>query len=88
MVAGYVAGALNRGSENFKRLVISSVVATLVGSNFAYVAFALTYPYTTVTGSAFLSVFISTLIYVAVGIGIAALAKIILKQKKPTTYTP
>ena len=85
MVAGYVAGALSKGSENFKRLVISSVVATVVGANFSFIVYALVHPYATIM-IAFISVFISTLIYVALGVGLAAAAKLIswFQPKKQT----
>jgi hypothetical protein len=32
MLVGYIGGALNKGSENFKRMLIAGALATLVGS--------------------------------------------------------
>ena len=41
MLIGYMAGALNKGSEDFKRMVISGVIATSVGGLMLFGVFQL-----------------------------------------------
>ena len=49
MLIGYMAGALNKGSENFRRMVISGVIATSIGGVMLFGIFQLS-PANVVTG--------------------------------------
>lgn len=73
MLIGYMAGALNKRSDNFKRLVISAVIATTIGAIMMFGIFQLSTA-NVVTGiDGFL---LTVLPRIATGVIIAVLAKV------------
>ncbi len=75
MLIGYMAGALNQRSEDFKRLLISSVVATTVGGLLLFGVFHLS-SMNVVTGvDGFL---LTVLTRIATGVIIAIIAKVFM----------
>jgi len=73
MLIGYMAGALNKGSEDFKRMVISGVLATAVGGVMQFGIFQLS-PANVVTGvDGFL---LNVLPRIACGVIIPVIAKV------------
>jgi hypothetical protein len=75
MLIGYMAGALNKRSENFRRMLISSLVATTIGGFFLFWTFQLS-PMNVVTGIDGLLITVATRI--ACGFLTAVVAKIFI----------
>jgi len=75
MLIGYMAGALNKRSENFRRMVIAGVVATTVGGVFLFGMFQLS-PSNVVTGVVGFS--ITVLTRIACGAIIPVIAKVFM----------
>lgn len=75
MLIGYVAGALNQRSDNFRRMVISGVVATTVGGLFLFGVFHLS-PMNVVTG--FDGFLLTVLTRIACGVIIPVIAKVFM----------
>jgi hypothetical protein len=75
MLIGYMAGALNKRSENFLRMVVAGVISTTVGGLFLFGMFQLS-PSNVVTGlDGFL---ITVLTRTASGVIIAVIAKVFM----------
>ncbi|MCW4006096.1 MAG: hypothetical protein NWF04_05825 [Candidatus Bathyarchaeota archaeon] len=75
MLIGYMAGALNQKSQDFKRLLISSIVATSIGGLFLFGIFHMS-PLNVVTGlDGFL---LTVLTRIATGVIIAVIAKVFI----------
>ena len=75
MLIGYMAGALNKRSENFLRMVISGVVATTIGGLFLFGIFQLS-PSNVITGvDGFL---LTVLSRTACGVIIPVIAKVFM----------
>ena len=75
MLIGYMAGALNKGSDKFKRMLIVGVIATTVGGVFLFGMFQLS-PSNVVTGVVGFS--ITVLTRIAAGVIIAVIAKVFM----------
>jgi len=75
MLIGYMAGALNKHSENFRRMVIAGVVSTTVGGVFLFGMFQLS-PSNVVTG--FDGFLITVLTRTAAGVIIPIIAKVFM----------
>ncbi len=74
MLIGYMAGALNKGSENFRRMLIAAVISTTVGGFFLLGMFQLS-P-SNVVPFELTSIAITVLTRVAAGVIIAVIAKV------------
>jgi hypothetical protein len=75
MLIGYMAGALNKRSENFRRMIIAGVVSTTVGGVFLFGMFQLS-PSNVMTGvNGFL---LTVLIRIAAAVIIAVIAKVFM----------
>ena len=75
MLIGYMAGALNKRSEDFRRMVISGVTATAIGGVMLFGIFQLS-PANVVTGlDGFL---LNVLPRIALGVLIPVFAKVLL----------
>jgi hypothetical protein len=73
MLMGYMAGALNRRSENFRRMLISAIVASTIGGILLFSVFQLSSA-NVVTG---LDGFLLTVLpRIACGALVAAIAKV------------
>jgi hypothetical protein len=75
MLIGYMAGALNKRSENFRRMVIAGVVATTVGGVFLFGMFQLSPSNVMVGMDAFL---LTVLSRTAAGVIIPIIAKVFM----------
>jgi hypothetical protein len=75
MLIGYMAGSLNRNSDNFRRMLIVGVVATLVGGVFLFGMFQLS-PSNVVTGEVGFA--LTVLPRIAVGAIIPIIAKVFM----------
>lgn len=75
MLIGYMAGALNKRSENFRRMVISSVTAATIGGVFLFGMFQLSSSNVMVGLDAFL---LTVLTRTATGVIIAIIAKVFM----------
>ena len=75
MLIGYMAGALNKRSENFLRMVIVGVISTTVGGLLLFGMFQLS-PSNVVTGVVGFS--ITVLTRIAAGVIIAVIAKVFM----------
>lgn len=75
MLIGYMAGALNKRSENFRRMVISAVVATTVGGVFLFGMFQLSSSNVMIGMDAFL---LTVLTRIASGVIVAIIAKVFM----------
>ena len=88
MLIGYMSGALNKGSENFRRMIIAGVVSTTVSGVFLFGMFHLS-SLNVITGlDGFL---ITVLTRTATGIVIPIIAKVfmwygITRGREPTSY--
>ena len=76
MLIGYMAGALNKGSENFRRMLIAAVISTTVGGFFLLGMFQLS-P-SNVVPFELTSIAITVLTRVAAGVIIAIIAKVFM----------
>ena len=75
MLIGYMAGALNKRSENFRRMVIAGLVSTIVGGVFLFGMFQLS-PSNVITGvDGFL---LTVLTRIAAGVIIPVIAKVFM----------
>jgi hypothetical protein len=75
MLIGYMAGALNKGSENFKRMLISAVIATTIGGVFLFGMFQLSASNVMIGMDA---VLLTVLTRMATGVIIAVIAKVFM----------
>ena len=75
MLIGYMAGALNKRSENFRRMVIAGVIASTVGGVFLFGMFQLSSSNVMVGVDAFL---LTVLTRTATGVIIAIIAKVFM----------
>jgi hypothetical protein len=75
MLIGYMAGALNKRSENFRRMVIAGVVSTTVGGVFLFGMFQLSPSNVMVGVDAFL---LTVLTRTAAGVIIPIIAKVFM----------
>jgi hypothetical protein len=75
MLIGYMAGALNKRSENFRRMVIAGVVATTVGGVFLFGMFQLSSSNVMIGVDAFL---LTVLTRTAAGVIIPIIAKVFM----------
>ncbi|MGB9854065.1 MAG: hypothetical protein ACPLRY_04575 [Candidatus Bathyarchaeales archaeon] len=83
MLIGYMAGALNKRSENFRRMLISSLVATTIAGFFLFWIFQLS-PMNVVTGiDGFL---ITVVTRIACGVLTAIAAKIFIWYGQTPTF--
>ncbi len=73
MLIGFMAGALNKGSEDFKRMLISGLVATTIGGIMLLAIFQLS-PSNVVTGVD--AVLLNILPRMLMGVIIAVVAKV------------
>ncbi len=73
MLIGYMAGALNKRSQDFRRMVIAGVIATAIGGVLQFGIFQLS-PANVVTG--FIGILLSVLPRIACGIIIPVIAKV------------
>ncbi len=73
MLIGYMAGALNKRSEEFRRMAIAGVISTTIGGIVLFGVFQLS-PANVVTGTT--GVLLNILPRIACGVIIAALAKV------------
>jgi hypothetical protein len=85
MLIGYMAGALNKRSENFRRMVIAGVVSTTVGGVFLFGMFQLSPSNVMIGVDAFL---LTVLTRTAAGVIIPVIAKVFMwygmaMNKKP-----
>ena len=85
MLIGYMAGALNKRSENFRRMLIVGIVVTTVGGVFLFGMFQLS-PSNVVTGEVGFA--LTVLTRIAAGAIIAMIAKVFMwyglaMNKKP-----
>lgn len=87
MLIGYMVGALNKGSEDFRRMLISGVVAATIGGILLFGVFQLS-PTNVVTG--WIGFFLTVLPRSACGAIVAAIAKVFMwygisVSKKPNS---
>jgi hypothetical protein len=75
MLIGYMAGALNKSSENFKRMLISAVIATTIGGVFLFGMFQLSSSNVMIGTDA---VLLTVLTRMATGVIIAVIAKVFM----------
>jgi hypothetical protein len=75
MLIGYMAGALNKSSENFKRMLISAVIATTIGGVFLFGMFQLSSSNVMIGMDA---VLLTVLTRMATGVIIAVIAKVFM----------
>ncbi|MCW4047679.1 MAG: hypothetical protein NWE99_09005 [Candidatus Bathyarchaeota archaeon] len=75
MLIGYMAGALNKSSENFRRMVIAGVVSTTVGGVFLFGMFQLSPSNVMIGTDAFL---LTVLTRIAAGFIIPIIAKVFM----------
>jgi len=75
MLIGYMAGALNKRSENFRRMVIAGVVSTTVGGLFLFGIFQLSSSNVMIGVDAFL---LTVLTRTAAGVIIPIIAKVFM----------
>jgi hypothetical protein len=73
MLIGYMAGALNKGSDNFRRMLIAGVIASTIGGVFLFGMFQLSSSNVMVGTDAFL---LTVLTRAATGVIIAVIAKV------------
>jgi hypothetical protein len=75
MLIGYMAGALNKRSENFRRMVIAGVISTTVGGVFLFAMFQLSPSNVMIGVDAFL---LTVLTRTAAGVIIPIIAKVFM----------
>jgi hypothetical protein len=75
MLIGYMAGALNKGSDNFKRMLIAGLIATTVGGIFLFGMFQLSSSNVMIGVDA---VLLTVLTRMATGVIIAVIAKVFM----------
>ena len=75
MLIGYMAGALNKGSDNFKRMLIAGLIATTVGGVFLFGMFQLSSSNVMIGMDA---VLLTVLTRMATGVIIAVIAKVFM----------
>lgn len=75
MLIGYMAGALNKSSENFKRMLISAIIATTIGGVFLFGMFQLSSSNVMIGMDA---VLLTVLTRMATGVIIAVIAKVFM----------
>jgi hypothetical protein len=75
MLIGYMAGALNKGSDNFKRMLIAGLIATTVGGVFRFGMFQLSASNVMIGMDA---VLLTVLTRMATGVIIAVIAKVFM----------
>ena len=75
MLIGYMAGALNKGSDNFKRMLIAGLIATTVGGVFLFGMFQLSSSNVMIGVDA---VLLTVLTRMAAGVIIAVIAKVFM----------
>lgn len=75
MLIGYMAGALNKGSDNFKRMLIAAVIATTVGGVLLFGMFQLSASNVMIGMDA---VLLTVLTRIATGVLIAIIAKVVM----------
>jgi len=75
MLIGYMAGALNKGSDNFRRMLIAGLIATTVGGIFLFGMFQLSSSNVMTGADAFL---LTVLTRMATGAIVAIVAKVFM----------
>ncbi len=80
MLIGYIAGALNKGSFSFSRMLVSGLVAAIVGSAFLFMTYQVS-PLHMVTGG--FGLFTTVTPRIVMGLVVPALIKAAMRGHKP-----